>query len=162
MTYSLVTLLKVREHNKTTAEQKLREAHTQLESEERKLVQIRNQLEKTIQGRTMLQDNFFLRAQSHPINQQDALLVALLSQKKIASESAIKKSLSHQVEVVNNAELKKKIASKSAMEAHRDLKIINKHHAIWQRQCHKREELKSEYDNDDQNGVRFWVRQKRV
>ncbi len=161
MTYSLVTLLKVREHNKATAEQKLREAHNRLESEEKKLVQIQTHLLKTIEGRTVLQDNFFIRAQNQPINQRDALLVALLSQKKVASELALKKSLYHQAQLVNEAQKIKHLATKSAMEAHRDLKIIDKHHAVWQRQSHKREELKNEYENDDQNGVRFGLRLKR-
>lgn len=161
MKYSLVTLLKVRQHHKIDAERALHEAQSKLASEEKKLAQIQQHLEKTIQGRALLQDNFFMRSQYHPMNQQEALLLACLSQKTVSSESALKRSLSHQANVVHDAEKRKQIATTGAMEAHRELKIINKHHALWQRQVHKHEELKNEYENDDQNGVRFWLGTKR-
>lgn len=161
MKYSLVTLLKVRQHHKVDAERTLFEAQSKLESEEKKFAQIQQHLEKTIQGRALLQDNFFNRAQGHPMNQQEALLLAALSQKTVSSEYALKRSLSQQANVVSDAKQRKTAATSSAIEAHRELKIIKKHHALWQRQVHKHEELKNEYENDDQNGVRFWLGNKR-
>lgn len=162
MKYSLVTLLKVREYNKTNAELRLVEARHQLESEEKKLCQMKNHLLKTINGRAMLQDNFFVRAQQHPMNKREALMLASLLQKNLSSQTAIKKSLSMQEQIVQSAEQRKRIATSCAIEAQRDLKIIDKHHTLWQHQRRKHENLKAEYENDDQNGVRYWSRFKRV
>lgn len=161
MKYSLGTLLKVREHNKKTAEQQLIEAKFQLESEQKKLKDIKTHLENTIHTREILYDNFFVKAQHEPLRKQEVLMIAMLSQKNVTNQTAIKKSLSRQKEAVQSAEEKKQVATMGALEAYRDLKVIDKHLKIWQRNNKKIEELKAEYENDDQNGMRFWLRKQR-
>ena len=152
----------MREHNKNCAEKKLSQAHFELQSEQKKLTQIKRNLVQTINGRSALQENFFVRAQNGPINKSQTMLMASILQKNLSSEQSIKKSLDQQEEAVKQAYERKNSAMTDAVEAQRELKIINKHHSLWQLNHKKYENLKAEYENDDQNGMRFWSRRQRV
>ncbi len=158
--YSLLTLLKVRERNKSLSESLLLEARYVLDIERKKLSQINEHLIKKRQARAAMQNSFFSRSQNKPSNQREVLCLALIAQKNLSDETSIKQSLLSQAELVSKAELKKSAATKIAMEAQRDLKAINKHHAFWQHRELKHEELKLEYDNDDQNSTRFWLKKR--
>lgn len=158
--YSLLTLLKLRERNKSLSESLLFEAKHALDREAKKLSQINEHLIKKRQDRAAMHNSFFFRHQNKPSNQREVLGLALIAQKNLNDESSIKQSLLNQAEQVYLAELRKSAATKTAMEAQQDLKAINKHYDLWQRREQKCEELKLEYDNDDQNNVRFCLKKR--
>lgn len=155
--YSLSTLLKVRERNKELADRHFLNAKLALEEEEQKLSLIKEQLDSTRKARATLQDHFFHKAQNDPYNKREVTCLANSSKKNICDEQMLKHSLIEQLEQVKNAESNKHLAFKNALEANRDLKAISKHHVLWQQREKKSEELRVEYDADDQNCVRFWL-----
>lgn len=158
--YTLTTLLKVRQRNKEMAELSLFHANKQLEDEQKKLCHIKDQLTQKKLDRASMQDYFFYKAQSIPSNKREVNTLAFSAQKNICDEQALKTSLSKQMEQVKMAQSRKDRAFSYALEAHRALKAINKHHDLWQLREKKSEDLKEEYEVDDQNGVRFWLKKR--
>lgn len=155
--YKLITLLKVRERNKDLAERSLFDAKRQLEEEQEKLRQIQEQLLKNKAARAEMQNHFFYKAQSDPCNKREVTSLAFSSQKNICDEQSLRNSLLEQIEQVKMAESKTKAANNHVLETNRELKTINKHRVMWQQREKRNEDLKVEYDADDQNSVRFWL-----
>lgn len=155
--YTLTTLLKVRQQNKEMAERSLLNAKRQLEEERKKLALIQEQLAQKKVDRALMQNHFFQKAQQDPCNKREVNCLAFSAQKNIYDEQSLKNSLMQQLQQVKDAESLTSAANKEAIEAHRDLKAISKHHVMWQQREKKSEDLKVEYDADDQNSVRFWL-----
>lgn len=158
--YSLSALLKVREHKKNVAEGSLREAAHHHALEKKKLEQIETSLRDTILARAQLQNNFFLKAQASPCNKREVLFHISSSQKNICDESALRRSLTDQEELVKCAAIKLELATKSAVDANRNLKTIEKHYFSWQQSNKRAEQIKEEYDSDDQNGARYVLKKR--
>lgn len=155
--YTLTTLLKVRQQNKEMAERSLLTAKRQLEHEQKKLELIQEQLAQKKVDRAQMQNHFFKKAQHDPCNKREVTSLAFSSQKNIFDEQSLKNSLIQQLQLVKKAESLTSAANQEALKAHRDLKAISKHHVLWQQREKKSEDLKVEYDADDQNSVRFWL-----
>lgn len=157
-TYNLTALLKLREHKKQTAETYFREASRALLLEEKKRAHIETCLQNTISARTKMLDNFFLKAQMAPCNKREILCHISSREKNLGDETTLRKSLAAQDEVVKCATLKLEMLKNSMLEAHRNLRVIEKHYSFWQQHQKRSDEIKEEYDNDDQNGVRFMLK----
>lgn len=156
--YSLQALLKIRERNKETAEQKLQNAIHYHHAEKNKLSQIESQLRDTIVARTARQNSFFQKAQMSPSTKTEVVCHVASNQKTMCDEIDLRRSIADQEEMVRSASRKVEVAKSEAIDAHRNLKVIEKHFSAWQRRVHRAEEIKEEYANDDQNGVRFLLK----
>lgn len=153
--YSLSTLLRLREYKKQSAENTLRSALDQLTTEKKKLVDIKDNLRNTIEARSKLQDSFFMQAKMTPCNKTRILCHISSREKNLGDEGVLRVALHDQENMVKKAVLELEIAQGTVMEAHRRLRVVEKHYGYWQQQQKRDEEIKHEYDNDDQNGVRF-------
>ena len=155
MSYSLSALLKLRAHRKNQAESSLKDASSRHEAEKNKLEQIKYSLENTTNARAKLQDNFFLKSRLSGCNKRELICHASSSQKTICDENDLKKCLKEQEEAVRFAAMKLAIAQSTALDAHRNLKLIEKHYDLWQLSHHKAEKIREEYENDDLNSAKI-------
>lgn len=153
--YSLTTLLRVKEHTKTMAEGKLREAQDQHINEKKKLIDLKSSLETSIHVRTEKQNNFFLRAKSQACNKREIICHISSREKQLCDESSLKQDLAKQEEIVRHTYLSLEMAKAYALDAHKNLKLIEKHYSSWQQQKKRFEDIKEEYESDDRNGVSF-------
>jgi hypothetical protein len=158
MSYSLSALLKIREHKKDQAESCLKDATHHHEAAQNKLQLIKDSLTNVTIARAQMQHNFFLKSQMSGCNKRELICHASSSQKTILTENDLKKNLKEQEEAVRFAALKLAIAQSSALDAHRNLKLIEKHHDAWQQSQQKAERIREEYENDDLNGAKFILR----
>jgi len=156
--YSLSALLKIRERKKGHAELMLREAISLHLLEQKKLEDITWSLQRTINLRAKLQKAFFLKAQHSPSNKSEVTCHINSNQKTVSDEKILRSSLVDQTKTVKYTELKLEIAKKSAIDAQRNFKLIERHHASWQQQKKKAEEIKYENENDEQNTARFLLK----
>ncbi len=129
--YSLTSLLKLRECLKVAAETELREAVYKHALEQEKLVEIKTSLRDTISARTKLQQSFFLKARQHSCNKREITCHVSSRDKHLLSENSLKITLAEQQETVNMAIKNVEIAKTHAIDAERDLKLIEKHHDSW-------------------------------
>jgi hypothetical protein len=159
--YRLHTLLKIREHKKAVAEKLLQTALMSHQSEQNKLVDIENRLRDTVVARTQQQENFFLRSLRIPSSKTVINCHVLANQKAMIDEITLRKMLSWQREQVRSSSLNVEAAKYRAIDAERNLKVIEKHHLMWQRSLLRAEEIKEQYATDDQNGVRFLLQRSR-
>lgn len=154
-TYSLKSLLTIRTHKKTAAESELRDAILAHAVEKARLEQIHTSIKETIGARAALQHNFFLKAQQTACNKREIICHVSSNQKNILDETSLRRQLSEQEELLRCTALKIEIAKASVVDAHRNLKVIEKHYESWQQGIRKAEDIREEYRNDDQNSVRF-------
>jgi DNA repair exonuclease SbcCD ATPase subunit len=155
--YTLRTLLKIRERDHEIAQRQFMQAINKLEEEEQRLKEIKQQMQQNRVARANMHDHFYMKAQSLPCNKREVNSLAFSSQKNISDEATLQSSLDQQLIKVKTASDNKNQAYRDAIQAKRALKTIDKHHEIWQQREKKCEELRDEYDTDNQNGVRFWL-----
>lgn len=136
----------------------LQEAILQHKLEQNKLTEIEASLRDTIGRREKLQQNFFLKARSSPCNKREVNCHISSSQKSISHENALRTALCEQHEMVKCAAIKLDIAMTSAIDAQRNLKIIEKHYQSWKQTQRRAEDIREQNENDDQNGVRFLLK----
>lgn len=156
--YNLQALLKIREHKKDAAERVLENAVLKHQLEQKKLLQIEECLRDAITARTERHNNFFQKAQQCPSTKTEIVCHIASNQKTMCDEIGLRKARAEQEEMVRSASRGVDVARNAAIDAHRNLKVIEKHHASWQRMLQRAEEMKEEYANDDQNAVRFLLK----
>jgi hypothetical protein len=156
--YSLHSLLKIRERKKETAELYLQTAITTHKAEQKKLSQIEIRLRDTIVARTERQNNFFHKALINPSSKTEVTCHVLSHQKTMIDEIDLRKMLAQQQEQVRSAERNVEVAKHAAIDAERNLKVIEKHYSSWKRMLLRAEEIREEYATDDQNGVRYLLK----
>lgn len=155
--YNLNTLLKVRQHNRDLAEQSFEIACRKLEDEQKKLKALENKLIEKRQNRSLMHDHFFEKSKNNPSNKLEVNCLIFSAQKKIYDEEMLRVLMINKINDVKKALAEKEQALERALEANRDLKVIDKHYLLWQQKEKKCEALKIEYENDDQNGARFFL-----
>lgn len=153
--YSLQALRKIREHKKQSAEQQLQSAIYAHQLEQTKLTHIATRLRNTITTRTKRHNNFFHRALVNPTTKTEVSCHIASNHKTMIDEIDLRKMLADQEAMVHSASRTVELAKAAAIDADRNLKVIEKHHAAWQRNIVRAEEIKEEYQNDNQNGVRY-------
>lgn len=156
--YRLQTLLKIRERTKQTAEQQLQHAIAVHQSEQTKLVHIETRLRDTIVRRAERQNDFFHKALISPSSKTEIVCHVASHQKTMIDEIDLRKMIAEQEEMVRSASRGVENAKSAAIDAERNLKVIEKHYSAWLRALLRAEEIKEEYANDDQNGVRFLLK----
>lgn len=159
--YNLLALFKIREHKKLVADVNLKSATQDLQIQKKKLQEIENNLRSTVVARCKLQQDFFVKSQKTPSNKREIFVHVSSNIKNIFDEEALKKSLANQKQLVDSSALKLEVAKNMALDAHRNLKVIEKHYVSWQQQLRRQEQIKEEYINDDQNGVRFFFKKEK-
>lgn len=155
MNYSFAALHKVREHKKVQAETGLLEAINTHDKEKNKLEQIRNTLADSKVARERLQTNFFLKSRLAGCNKSELSCHAFSTLKNQGQEESLKKRVSEQEEAVRFAEMKLAIAQNQMLEAHRNLKLIEKHFDSWKRSQYLAEQILEDKANDDSNGATY-------
>jgi hypothetical protein len=158
MSYSLAALYKVREYKKHQAENGLRQALQCHENERLKLKEIKDSLVETVSERMKLQQNFFFKSRLSGCNRSELNCHALSTEKKQIYEGLLKKNLAEQEEIVRFAALKISIAETQMLEAHRNLKLIEKHYDSWKRSQYKAEQMIEEKVNDDLNCTNYIIK----
>jgi hypothetical protein len=156
-TYALLTLLRVKEHDKDLAFLQLRKAAEDLNNEKAKLKNLASSLNESKQERCRLQEMLFSQRQAPSLQHQEIQSIASSSQKQVAFEAKISEALKEQRERVRLARLSFSEAQSGAISADSDCKLIEKHRANWQTKIKKSEEVKEEYNNDDFNGAKFCI-----
>lgn len=155
MNYSLAALHKVREHKKVQAENGLKEAIHTHDKEKNKLEQIKNTLADALVARERLQTNFFLKSRLSGYNKSELSCHAFSTLKNQGQEESLKKRVLEQEEAVRFAAMKLTIAQSQMLEAHRNLKLIEKHYDSWKRSQYLAEQISEEKANDDLNGATY-------
>lgn len=153
--YSLQALRKMREHKKQSAEQQLQSALHAQQTEQNKLAQIERRLRDTVVARTERHNSFFYKALMYPSTKTEVTCHVASNQKTMIDEIDLRKMLADQEDMVRSASRNVERAQHAAIDADRNLKVIEKHYSAWQRSVQRAEEIKEEYQNDDQNGVRY-------
>ncbi|HXW53803.1 MAG TPA: hypothetical protein VEL47_06835 [Myxococcota bacterium] len=156
--YYLTSLLRLRERSKIAAETELREAIQSHRLAEIKLVEIARSLRDSVSARTKLQQSFFLRARQYSCNKREVSCHISSRERHLSSENHLKTTLAEQQETVDRALLKIELAKTRAIDAERDLKLIERHRAKWDQQRKRQKDIQEEYINDDLNGVRFAIK----
>ena len=153
--YSLKTLHYVREHQKTCAERTLEHAIRLEQTEKSEFNSIRLRLTEKKMPRTQQMDLFFQNPHLKDCSRADILRHYHSQKKQLSEEDGLARSLEEQAERVKAAEQERTEATLKLIDQARALKIIDRHHYLWQKKSRRTEDLKAEYENDDQNGVRF-------
>lgn len=156
--YSLQALLKIREQNKKAAEQQLQGAIQDHRAEEKKLSQIEMRLRDAIFVRTTRQNNFFHKSSRFSSTKTEVICHIAANQKIMCDEIDLKRNLAEQEQRVRTASNKVELAKNEAVDARRNLQVIEKHFIAWQRRVQRAEEIREEYANDDQNSLRFLLK----
>ena len=158
--YSLETLLRIRQYDKSCAEQTLQETIDNQESEERKLTTIRKKIMDSKNVRTKIADSFFEKTRISPSNGRDIITLIYSAQKIIYQEESLRRDFKEQAKNVHNAKKQHQLAMQKLQIAHIDLKVVDKHHASWQQNIKRTEELSAQYEADDQNSTRFCIKKR--
>jgi hypothetical protein len=158
MSYSLEALLKLREHKKNLAEHSLKDALLIHEQEKNKLQKIRLSLQEVTCHRTQNEDNFYNKSQVSPFNKREIICHASYGKKTIVTEADLKNYIKEQEGTVNISSAKLNLAKSTLMNAHQDLKIIEKHYESWHKKKKLSEQKKSDDQSDDLNQTRFILR----
>lgn len=158
MSYSLEALRKIREHNKNTAQNLVCDAINNHEDAKKKLQTIQQSLREIAIHRNQHEKNFYNKSQLSPFNKREVLCHASYGHKTVVSEIDLKNHQTEQEEQVRLTALQLDIAKATLLEAHRNLKILEKHHKAWQNSQIQHENRKEDNNNDDLNGAQFIMR----
>lgn len=155
MSYSLNSLMQIREQNKNQAEKNLKSAQELLDLEKARLCTLKDNFQNNQKLRSDLQDTFLKRAQEKPLNKNEASLLASIYKKNLQTEKFLAESLKQQNELVKEANSRMDSARKATVEARTQLKIINKHKDKWLYEQKKLLSALADKQNDDLNAARF-------
>lgn len=158
MSYSLEALRKIREHNKNVAQNLVKDALNHHEDAKKKLQTIQQSLKEISFHRNKHENNFYSKSQLSPFNKREVICHASYGHKTVVSEADLKKNQLDQEEEVRITALQLDIANAKLLEAHRNLKILEKHHEMWKKNKIKNEMKKEDNHNDEINGVQFLLR----
>lgn len=156
--YNLQALLTIREHHKRTADNHLKKAISTHQDEVKKLEDITTKIKDSIGARALRHNNFFTNACNTPSGKTHVMCHNLANAKTLRNELLLKSELANQQEIVKKAQADVDTAKYAALDAHRHLKVIEKHFEKWQRRIEHAEEIKAEYQSDEQNGIRYLLK----
>lgn len=160
MKYKLDTVLKIRHYNKLASQKLLNLSLLKCQSEEEKTLLLKN---KIIQNKNEL-INYKKSILSNNLNKiqnsADYLFLSNFFIQKSNNQNLLKNNLKEQKKylksIINEHE---KVVNNNIIES-KKLKIIENHYSNWQKNCRKIKDLASDYENDDQNNSRYFLRKK--
>jgi hypothetical protein len=156
-TYPLATWLQIKEHQKKASLQHVHQASKIHEEEKLKLIDLEASL-KTSTFKRFKQKELFLASENSHSSLTGIQNFASLHKKQLKDESEIKALVLRQKAHISNAKNELWLAQNKLHHAHIDLKLAEKHFLEFQQSQKKAFEKAIEELNDDQNGVRFYMR----
>lgn len=157
-TYSLQALLKIKQQHKALFHQALNNAKAQYEAEQKTLDKLLESVNESAFMRSKLDGDFFCQSQFKSCNPNEIFQRNNYVKKSLDHEKALKASLEIQADKLLGTKTSLKVAQNGLLDAHRNLRLLEKHYEAWQQKQLKDQEKEAQYENDDQNGLRYHLR----
>lgn len=148
-TYRLETLRKLREHKKEDAEQHLARCLAALRTEQAKLRELEEELERMIAKREAKMREFAEKTMRGEVSAQDAITNNLYIDRLKDQEEAQQNSIEGQKAVIEQKEADVKAARDALRDAQQELEALEKHKEKWEDGVRKKREAKEEVAMDE-------------
>lgn len=152
--YPLLSFIRLRKYDKDQAIVKFKTAQINLEEKNNNLERLKKDLLNTKQNRLKVKDSFInnLSLRQNQIIKETAIL---------KKEEEIKIAIRLQEIEVESAKSKFNLAKDTAVKSHQELKTIERHFNLWQKDINKKA-IKKENEENDEIGQIAFITQKKI
>lgn len=158
--YSLTSLLNMRIHKENIAQIELAQAQKNYSNELAKLYDLRNSLTNIRELRIRKHNDFFIKKTTNGYSNQELMNQVGLIETYIYKEKKLTTLLKDQEKKVNLKITDYELAQQNTLLAHKNLKIIEKHHNQWLKNIHRHKLIREESSIDDFNCANFKAKNK--